>query len=147
MSETWKGKTRGGIFDIFFIYDPLFDNCGLRLPGIGRPLYFIPSHRKQRAILELRTKQGRNTDERNPSHCSWKTITGWDKHDWQSGHRQRNDRASIIQVWEPSGIFRRTKRKHRSNYDYAHVGNWEIGAPFFDEYKINIVMFDAEHER
>ena len=27
--------------------------------------------------------------------------------------------------------------------------NWEIGAPFFDEYgkKINIVMFDAEHER
>ena len=31
----------------------------------------------------------------------------------------------------------------------AHVGNWEIGAPFFDEYgkKINIVMFDAEHER
>ena len=30
----------------------------------------------------------------------------------------------------------------------AHVGNWEIGAPFFDEYgkKINIVMFDAEHE-
>ena len=31
----------------------------------------------------------------------------------------------------------------------AHVGNWEIGAPFFDEYgkKINIVMFDAEHQR
>ena len=31
----------------------------------------------------------------------------------------------------------------------AHVGNWEIGAPFFDEYgkKINIVMFDAEHKR
>lgn len=31
----------------------------------------------------------------------------------------------------------------------AHVGNWEIGAPFFDDYgkKINIVMYDAEHRR
>ncbi len=31
----------------------------------------------------------------------------------------------------------------------AHVGNWEIGAPFFDDYgkKINIVMYDAEHQR
>lgn len=31
----------------------------------------------------------------------------------------------------------------------AHVGNWEIGTPFFDRYgkKINIVMYDAEHER
>lgn len=31
----------------------------------------------------------------------------------------------------------------------AHVGNWEIGAPFFDEYgkKINIVMYDAEHRK
>lgn len=31
----------------------------------------------------------------------------------------------------------------------AHVGNWETGAPFFDQYgkKINIVMYDAEHRR
>ncbi len=31
----------------------------------------------------------------------------------------------------------------------AHVGNWEIGAPFFDDYgkRINIVMYDAEHRR
>lgn len=31
----------------------------------------------------------------------------------------------------------------------AHVGNWEIGTPFFDKYgkKLNIVMFDNEHER
>ena len=31
----------------------------------------------------------------------------------------------------------------------AHVGNWEIGVPFFDDYgkKINIVMYDAEHRR
>ena len=31
----------------------------------------------------------------------------------------------------------------------AHVGNWEIGAPFFDEYgkKMNIVMFDAEYQK
>lgn len=29
----------------------------------------------------------------------------------------------------------------------AHVGNWEIGVPFFDEYgkRINIVMYDNEH--
>ena len=31
----------------------------------------------------------------------------------------------------------------------AHVGNWEIGVPFFDDYgkKINIVMYDADHRR
>lgn len=31
----------------------------------------------------------------------------------------------------------------------AHVGNWEIGAPFFDRYgsKLNIVMFDNEHQK
>lgn len=31
----------------------------------------------------------------------------------------------------------------------AHVGSWEIGAPFFDEYgkKINIVMYDAEYRK
>lgn len=31
----------------------------------------------------------------------------------------------------------------------AHVGNWEIGAPFFDDYgkHINIVMYDAEHQQ
>lgn len=31
----------------------------------------------------------------------------------------------------------------------AHVGNWEIGAPFFDDYgkKMNIVMFDAEYQK
>lgn len=31
----------------------------------------------------------------------------------------------------------------------AHVGNWEIGAPFFDKYekKINILMYDAEHQK
>lgn len=31
----------------------------------------------------------------------------------------------------------------------AHVGNWEIGAPFFDRYgkKMNIVMYDAEYQK
>ena len=31
----------------------------------------------------------------------------------------------------------------------AHVGNWEIGAPFFDKYgkKINILMYDSEHQK
>lgn len=31
----------------------------------------------------------------------------------------------------------------------AHAGNWEIGAPFFEEYgkKMNIVMYDAEYQK
>lgn len=31
----------------------------------------------------------------------------------------------------------------------AHVGNWEIGAPFFEDYgkKMNIVMYDAEYQK
>lgn len=31
----------------------------------------------------------------------------------------------------------------------AHIGNWEIGAPFFEDYgsRMNIVMYDAEYEK
>ena len=31
----------------------------------------------------------------------------------------------------------------------AHVGNWEIGTPFFNDYskKMNVVMYDAEHQK
>ena len=31
----------------------------------------------------------------------------------------------------------------------AHIGNWEIGGPFFGDYgnKLNIVMFDAEYQK
>jgi predicted LPLAT superfamily acyltransferase len=31
----------------------------------------------------------------------------------------------------------------------AHVGNWEIGTPFFEDYnkKINIVLYDAEYQK
>ena len=31
----------------------------------------------------------------------------------------------------------------------AHVGNWEIGTPLFNDYikKMNVVMYDAEHQK
>ena len=60
MSETWKGKTRGGIFGyMFFIYmiRCLGITAAVRLPGIGRPLLHTFRTESNGQYLELRTEQ------------------------------------------------------------------------------------------
>ena len=152
MSETWKGKTRGGTFGyMFFIYM-------IRCLGITAAygflslvvLYFIPFAPKATAstwqYARNRLKYGRakaaglllKNYYRLGQILIDKVAIGngmADKYHFEFENYQAflnvlNGNTGVIMIG-------------------AHVGNWEIGAPFFDEYgkKINIVMFDAEHER
>ena len=152
MPETWKGKTRGGTFGyMFFIYM-------IRCLGITAAygflslvvLYFIPFAPKATAstwqYARNRLKYGRakaaglllKNYYRLGQILIDKVAIGngmADKYHFEFENYQAflnvlNGNTGVIMIG-------------------AHVGNWEIGAPFFDEYgkKINIVMFDAEHER
>ena len=152
MHETWKGKTRGGTFGyMFFIYM-------IRCLGITAAygflslvvLYFIPFAPKATAstwqYARNRLKYGRakaaglllKNYYRLGQILIDKVAIGngmADKYHFEFENYQAflnvlNGNTGVIMIG-------------------AHVGNWEIGAPFFDEYgkKINIVMFDAEHER
>ena len=152
MSETWKGKTRGGIFGyMFFIYM-------IRCLGITAAygflalvvLYFIPFAPKATgntwSYARNRLKYGR-----------LKSVALLLKNYYRLGQ------ILIDKVAIGNGMTGKYHFKFENYQAFldvlngntgvimigAHVGNWEIGAPFFDEYgkKINIVMFDAEHER
>lgn len=152
MSETWKGKTRGGTFGyMFFIYM-------IRCLGITAAygflvlvvLYFIPFAPKATgntwSYARNRLKYGR-----------LKSVALLLKNYYRLGQ------ILIDKVAIGNGMTGKYHFKFENYQAFldvlngntgvimigAHVGNWEIGAPFFDEYgkKINIVMFDAEHER
>ena len=115
MSETWKGKTRGGIFGyMFFIYM-------IRCLGITAAygflalvvLYFIPFAPKATgntwSYARNRLKYGR-----------LKSVALLLKNYYRLGQILIDKVA--IGNGELSGIFRRTKRKHRSNYDWRPCG-------------------------
>ncbi|WP_300700146.1 acyltransferase [uncultured Phocaeicola sp.] len=152
MSGTWKGKTRGGTFGyMFFIYM-------IRCLGITAAygflalvvLYFIPFAPKATGntwrYARNRLKYGRLKSAalllKNYYRLGQTLI---DKVAIGNGmtdkyHFEFENYAEFLNVLNgDTGVI----------MIGAHVGNWEIGAPFFDEYgkKINIVMFDAEHQR
>ncbi len=147
MSETWKGKTRGGIFGyMFFIYM-------IRCLGITAAygflalvvLYFIPFAPKATgntwSYARNRLKYGR-----------LKSVALLLKNYYRLGQ------ILIDKVAIGNGMTGKYHFKFENYQAFldvlngntgvimigAHVGNWEIGAPFFDEYgkKINIVMFE-----
>ena len=150
--STWKGKTRGGTFGyLFFIY--LIKYLGITAAYIFLSLvvlYFIPFAPKAtkstwfyaRHILKYNRIRSLGMLLRNYYRLGQilidKVAIGNGKVDQYRFEFERypeflqllNSEQGVIMIG-------------------AHVGNWEIGAPFFDEYgkKINIVMFDAEHER
>lgn len=148
----WKGQTRGGTAGyLFFIYM-------IRYLGIGAAygflslvvLYFIPFAPKATAATWRYARQtlGRNR---------WKSACLLLRNYYRLGQ------ILIDKVAIGNGMV---SKYHFEFEQYprflevlnsgqgvimigAHVGNWEIGAPFFDDYgkKINIVMYDAEHQR
>ena len=150
--STWKGKTRGGTFGyLFFIY--LIKYLGITAAYIFLSLvvlYFIPFAPKAtqstwfyaRHILKYNRIRSLGMLLRNYYRLGQilidKVAIGNGKVDQYRFEFERypeflqllNSEQGVIMIG-------------------AHVGNWEIGAPFFDEYgkKINIVMFDAEHKR
>lgn len=150
--STWKGKTRGGAFGyLFFIY--LIRYLGITAAYTFLSLvvlYFIPFAPKAtkstwgyaRRILRYSRMRAAGLLLRNYYRLGQilidKVAIGngmVGKYHFRFEHYPEfldvlNSNQGVIMIG-------------------AHVGNWEIGAPFFDDYgkKINIVMYDAEHRR
>lgn len=150
--STWKGKTRGGAFGyLFFIYLIRYLGITVAYTFLGLVvLYFIPFAPKATAATWFYAQQIRG-------YNWWRAIRLLLLNYYRLGQ-------CLIDKIAITGI---RKTEYRFKFEHykefievlnshqgvvmigAHVGNWEIGAPFFDEYgkKINIVMYDAEHQK
>lgn len=148
----WKGKTRGGAFGyLFFIF--LIKKCGITAAYAFLStvvIYFIPFAPKatksiwfySRHILRLNRRSSVKMLVRNYYRLGQTLI---DKIAIGNGMQDRynfcfenyNEFLDILNSNQGTIIIG------------AHIGNWEIGTPFFDEYgkKINIVLYDAEYQR
>lgn len=149
----WKGKTRGGSFGYrFFIL--LIKGLGIRAAYAFLCLvvvYFIPFAPKA-------TKASWQYARRRLHYNRLRSIGFLFRNYYRFGQ------TLIDKVAIRSG---KTKDYHfdfGTHYDEflqllnseqgviligAHVGNWEIGAPFFDDYgkRMHIVMYDAEYQK
>lgn len=148
----WKGKTRGGVFGyLFFIF--LIKKIGIKAAYVFLStivLYFIPFAPKATKSIWYYSLKILN---RNVSSSISMLFLNY----------YRLGQTLIDKVAIGNGM--RAKYNFRfDNYDEflsilnantgaiiigAHIGNWEIGTPFFDDYgkKINIVLYDAEYQR
>jgi len=151
-NQEWRGKSRGGAFGYnFFIW--LIKRLGISAAYafLGLVvLYFIPfSPKSTRSIWYY----ARNILDLSLFNSSWFIIKNY----------YRFGQILIDKTAIGIGL----KEKYRFQFDNyeaflnilnsgkgvviigAHVGNWESGAPFFEDYreKINIVLYDAEHEK
>ena len=149
----WKGKTRGGSFGyLFFIL--LIKGLGVKAAYAFLCLvvvYFVPfapkATRAIRGYARQRLGYGRLRSARfllvNYYRLGQTLIdkvavgAGMDKQYTFDFGTQYQDFLEVLNGSEGVVMIG------------AHVGNWEIGAPFFDEYgkKMNIVMFDAEYQK
>ena len=150
--STWKGKTRGGAFGyLFFIY--LIKYLGITAAYIFLSLvvlYFIPFAPKATKSTWF---YARNILKYNRIHSLKMLLLNY----------YRLGQILIDKVAIGNGKVNQYQFKFERYPEFlqllnseqgvimigAHVGNWEIGVPFFDDYgkKINIVMYDAEHRR
>lgn len=152
MSRKWGGQSRGGLFGyLFFVY--LIRILGIRFAYFFLSfvvVYFIPFAPK---ATRSTWKYARKI----------KKLGFWASVKMLFTNYYRLGQILIDKVAISMGKTK-SYRFEFENYEEflsvlnkdtgvvmigAHVGNWEIGAPFFDEYgkKINIVMFDNEHQR
>lgn len=148
----WKGKTRGGTFGyLFFIF--LIKKCGISIAYTFLSmvvLYFIPFAPKAtkniwhfaRKRLKLPIVDALKLIVRNYYTLGQTLI---DKIAIGSGLKHKykfefDNYAKFLEI---------LNAETGSIIIGAHIGCWEIGAPFFNEYgkKINIVLFDAEYEK
>ncbi len=148
----WKGKTRGGALGyLFFIF--LIKKCGLTVAYFFLStvvLYFIPfapkatrsiwvysRNRLKRgifasALILLRNyyKLGQTLIDKIAIGCGMKNRFHFNFENYGDFTDILNSDTGVVIIG-------------------AHVGNWEVGVPFFDEYgkKINIVLYDVENQR
>lgn len=150
--STWKGKTRGGTFGYLFFIG-LIRFLGIRAAYcfLGLVvLYFIPFAPKAtksiweyaRRILKLGRLAATGLLLRNYYRLGQilidkVAIGNGMKDKYHFRFEQYEEFLNVLNSGQGTIMIG------------AHVGNWEIGAPFFDEYgkRINIVMYDAEHRR
>ncbi|MDO5665341.1 MAG: acyltransferase [Bacteroidia bacterium] len=152
-NKAWTGKTRGGTFGYrFFIF--LIDKLGIRFAYIFLAfvvIYFIPFAPKAtsaswwyaRNILRKNRIQSFGFLFKNYYRFGQTLI---DKVAISSGNKEQykfifdNSYPRFLEILnEGKGAI----------LVGAHVGNWEIGAPFFDKYgeKMHIAMLDAEYQK
>ncbi|WP_085537185.1 LpxL/LpxP family acyltransferase [Massilibacteroides vaginae] len=152
-NSNWKGKTRGGTFGyLFFIF--LIKIFGIRAAYAFLTLviiYFIPfAPKATRSVWSFARKR---LGYGKCKSC-WFLIRNY----YLLGQ------TLIDKVAVGMGKTKAYQFDFGDNYDQflqilnqptgvilmgAHVGNWEIGAPFFDQYgkKMNVVMYDAEYQK
>lgn len=152
-NDTWEGKTRGGLFGYrFFLL--LIRLLGIRAAYLFLGLvvvYFIPFAPK---ATRATWRYARHILRYNPVRSFFFLFLSY----------YRFGQTLIDKVAIGSGLtdgysfdfddtlpdFLRVLDSRRGAILIsAHIGNWEIGAPFFREYgkKMNIVLFDAEYEK
>lgn len=152
-SKEWSGKTRGGTFGYrFFIF--LIDGLGVKFAYSFLAfvvIYFIPFAPK---ATKASWWYARNILQKNRFSAFLFLFKNY----------YRFGQTLIEKVAVSAGnknkyefIFDDTYSQflHILNEEKgailvgAHVGNWEIGAPFFDKYgkKMHIAMLDAEYQK
>lgn len=148
----WKGKTRGGVWGyLFFIF--LINKLGITAAYFFLSmvvLYFIPFAPKATKSIWY---YSRNILRKNRRSSIGMLFLSY----YRFG-QTLIDKIAIGNGMKANYDFR------FENYDKfldvlndgtgaiiigAHVGSWEIGAPFFDDYgkKIHVVLYDAEYKR
>lgn len=152
-NKKWKGKTRGGLFGYrFFLF--LIKVFGIRAAYIFLGfvvIYFIPfAPKATRANWRY---------ARNILHYNWLRSVSFLFLSYYRFGQTLIDKCAIGsgQTEDYDFHFDHTLSELLEILDSdtgailigAHVGNWEIGAPFFGEYgeKMHVVLFDAEYQK
>ncbi len=148
----WEGKTRGGQFGyLFFIKMIKYLGINVAYAFLAFVVvYFIPFAPKATACT---WRYARHT----LGLSRFKSILMLFRNYYRLGQ------TLIDKIAIGGGMTGKYKFKFERYQDFldilnsnqgvvmigGHIGNWEIGAPFFGEYgkKINIVMYDAEHQK
>lgn len=149
----WSGKTRGGSFGYrFFIF--LIDRLGVRFAYLFLAfvvIYFIPFAPKATAASWW---YARKILQKNRIYSSLFLFANYYRFgqtliDKVAVSASKRDRYEFV-FDDAYPLFLELLNKGRGAIMVsAHVGNWEIGAPFFDRYgkKMHIAMLDAEYRK
>ncbi|MDR2815182.1 MAG: acyltransferase [Proteiniphilum sp.] len=151
--KEWSGKTRGGSFGYrFFIV--LIDRLGVRFAYVFLAfvvIYFIPFAPKATVASWW---YARNILKKSRFRSSVFLFANYyrfgqtliDKVAVSAG---KKDRYEFVFDESYPRFLEMLNQENGAIMVSAHVGNWEIGAPFFDKYgkKMHVAMLDAEYRK
>jgi len=148
----WEGKTRGGSFGYLFFIG-LIKYIGIRAAYVFLAfvvVYFIPFAPKATACTWQYARKTLKLSRLKSIGLLFKNY-------------YRLGQILIDKIAINSGLTDKYKFKFEHYQEFldvlnsqqgvimmgGHIGNWEIGAPFFGDYgkNINIVMYDAEYQK